>query len=151
MCIAHNYFTFISGFLKEVFTSLKKIWSWQKSPSMALIYMTSGQTQTLKALFKINPLWKKKTLFWWKNFSWHLGLVGLRPQNFMLSHFPPPSPPSQLGIFCLSPLKTYHSLRPCWSCDDMTKTSQELRMLSSVTLNCQETKTVMNSGSQWSE
>ena len=31
------------------------------------------------------------------------------------------------------------------------QTSQELRMLSSVTLNCQETKTVMNSGSQLSE
>ena len=30
------------------------------------------------------------------------------------------------------------------------KTSQELRMLSNVTLNCQETKTVMNSGSQLS-
>ena len=28
--------------------------------------------------------------------------------------------------------------------DDKNKTSQELRMLSSVTLNCQETKTVMN-------
>ena len=31
------------------------------------------------------------------------------------------------------------------------KTSQELRMLSSVTLNCQVTKIVMNSGSQLSE
>ena len=33
----------------------------------------------------------------------------------------------------------------CW------KTSQELRMLSSVTLNCQVTKIIMNSGSQLSE
>ena len=31
------------------------------------------------------------------------------------------------------------------------KTSQELRMLSSVTLNCQVTKIVMNSGSQLSQ
>ena len=31
------------------------------------------------------------------------------------------------------------------------KTSQELRMLSSVTINCQVTKIVMNSGSQLSE
>ena len=31
------------------------------------------------------------------------------------------------------------------------QTSQELRMLSSVTLNCQVTKIVMNSGSQLSE
>ena len=31
------------------------------------------------------------------------------------------------------------------------KTSQELRMLSSVTINCQTTKIVMNSGSQLSE
>ena len=31
------------------------------------------------------------------------------------------------------------------------KTSQELRMLSSVTLNCQATKIVMNSGTQFSE
>ena len=31
------------------------------------------------------------------------------------------------------------------------KTSQELRMLSSVTLNCQATKIVMNSGSQLSQ
>ena len=31
------------------------------------------------------------------------------------------------------------------------ETSQELRMLSSVTINCQITKIVMNSGSQWSE
>ena len=31
------------------------------------------------------------------------------------------------------------------------KTSQELRMLSSVTLDCQVTKTAMNSGSQLSE
>ena len=40
--------------------------------------------------------------------------------------------------------------------DEMTrnslpKTSQELRMLSSVTLNCQVTKIVMNKGSQLSE
>ena len=34
---------------------------------------------------------------------------------------------------------------------DTHKTSQELRMLSSVTLNCQATKIVMNSGSQLSE
>ena len=33
----------------------------------------------------------------------------------------------------------------------MDKTSQELRMLSSVTLNCQITKIVMNPGSQLSE
>ena len=33
----------------------------------------------------------------------------------------------------------------------MMKTSQELRMLSSVTINCQITKIVMNSGSQLSE
>ena len=33
----------------------------------------------------------------------------------------------------------------------MFKTSQELRMLSSVTINCQVTKIVMNSGSQLSE
>ena len=32
--------------------------------------------------------------------------------------------------------------------EDQIKTSQELRMLSSVTLDCQETKFVMNSGSQ---
>ena len=32
-----------------------------------------------------------------------------------------------------------------------SKTSQELRMLSSVTINCQITKIVMNSGSQLSE
>ena len=31
------------------------------------------------------------------------------------------------------------------------QTSQELRMLSSVTINSQITKIVMNSGSQWSE
>ena len=33
----------------------------------------------------------------------------------------------------------------------MKKTSQELRMLSSVTINCQVTKIVMNSGSQLSQ
>ena len=33
----------------------------------------------------------------------------------------------------------------------MVKTSQELRMLSSFTLNCQASKIVMNSGSQLSE
>ena len=33
----------------------------------------------------------------------------------------------------------------------LVKTSQELRMLSSVTLNCQATKIVMNAGSQLSE
>ena len=33
----------------------------------------------------------------------------------------------------------------------IVKTSQELRMLSSVTLNCQATKIVMDSGSQLSE
>ena len=32
--------------------------------------------------------------------------------------------------------------------DNYDKTSQELRMLSSVTLDCQVTKIVMNSGSQ---
>ena len=34
---------------------------------------------------------------------------------------------------------------------ETNKTSQELRMLSSVTINCQITKIVMNSGSQLSE
>ena len=33
----------------------------------------------------------------------------------------------------------------------LNKTSQELRMLSSVTINCQVTKIVMNSGAQMSE
>ena len=36
-------------------------------------------------------------------------------------------------------------------CKQNIKTSQELRMLSSVTINCQVTKIVMNSGSQLSE
>ena len=36
-------------------------------------------------------------------------------------------------------------------CQHTKKTSQELRMLSSVTINCQITKIVMNSGSQMSE
>ena len=35
--------------------------------------------------------------------------------------------------------------------DIYVETSQELRMLSSVTINCQITKIVMNSGSQLSE
>ena len=35
--------------------------------------------------------------------------------------------------------------------DHGEETSQELRMLSSVTINCQITKIVMNSGSQLSE
>ena len=35
--------------------------------------------------------------------------------------------------------------------EECAKTSQELRMLSSVTINCQVTKIVMNSGSQLSE
>ena len=35
--------------------------------------------------------------------------------------------------------------------DNLKKTSQEFRMLSSVTINCQVTKIVMNSGSQLSE
>ena len=34
--------------------------------------------------------------------------------------------------------------------DPLFKTSQELRMLSSVTINCQKTRIVMNSGSQLS-
>ena len=34
---------------------------------------------------------------------------------------------------------------------DINKTLQDLRMLSSVTINCQVTKIVMNSGSQLSE
>ena len=34
---------------------------------------------------------------------------------------------------------------------EILKTSQELRMLSSVTINCQVTKIVMNLGSQLSE
>ena len=39
----------------------------------------------------------------------------------------------------------------CISAQLLSKTSQELQMLSSVTINCQETKIVMNSGSQLSE
>ena len=38
-----------------------------------------------------------------------------------------------------------------WIGHFLSKTSQELRMLSSVTINCQVTKIVMNSGSQLSE
>ena len=51
-------------------------------------------------------------------------------------------------------LQTKRSYQCCHSCDYVTrkdKTSQELRMLSSVTINCQITKIVMNSGSQLSE
>ena len=39
----------------------------------------------------------------------------------------------------------------CENVCEFKKTSQELRMLSSVTINCQITKIVMNSGSQLSE
>ena len=40
----------------------------------------------------------------------------------------------------------------CFKSDaNILETSQELRMLSSVTLNCHTTKIVMNSGSQLSE
>ena len=48
-------------------------------------------------------------------------------------------------------LDTFDSLLHCHTSfieTSLTKTSQELRMLSSVTLNCQVTKIVMNSGSQ---
>ena len=41
--------------------------------------------------------------------------------------------------------------RAAQSLDDIIQTSQELRMLSSVTINCQITKIVMNSDSQLSE
>ena len=47
--------------------------------------------------------------------------------------FSQPWPPSKIWSWCI------------------LKTSQELRMLSSVTINCQITKIVMNSGSQLSE
>ena len=40
---------------------------------------------------------------------------------------------------------------PSYNAMQWVKTSQELRMLSSVTINCQITKIVMNSGSQLSE
>ena len=45
----------------------------------------------------------------------------------------------------------HSSARPDWNQVFMEETSQELRMLSSVTINCQITKIVMNSGSQLSE
>ena len=51
-------------------------------------------------------------------------------------------------------LDTFDSLLHCHTSfieTSLTKTSQELRMLSSVTLNCQVTKIVMNSGSQLPE
>ena len=44
-------------------------------------------------------------------------------------------------------VKSIASVLPCI----YLKTSQELRMLSNVTLNCQVAKIVMNSGSQLSE
>ena len=59
--------------------------------------------------------------------------------------------PNQCGIFCRkrSSRSQTEILSEVQSL--CNKTSQELRMLSNVTLNCQETKTVMNSGSQFSE
>ena len=51
---------------------------------------------------------------------------------------------------CIQTFKHTDSSRLLWS-REFTKTSQELRMLSSVTINCQVTMIVMNSGSQLSE
>ena len=52
-------------------------------------------------------------------------------------------------LFLTSPLICH--IVCLWSIIFVLKTSQELRMLSSVTINCQVTKIVMNSGSQLSE
>ena len=56
---------------------------------------------------------------------------------------------THLATRAIAARKLSHSLLNAVSCLD--KTSQELRMLSSVTLNCQVTKIVMDSGSQLSE
>ena len=52
-----------------------------------------------------------------------------------------------MGQFCR---KFTHLLSVTQNVCSVKKTSQELRMLSSVTINCQVTKIVMNSGSQLS-
>ena len=46
--------------------------------------------------------------------------------------------------------QSFHLKLSCKSSPEFQKTSQELRMLSSVTINCQIRKIVMNSGSQLS-
>ena len=63
-------------------------------------------------------------------------------------------PPERLGILIMKVIMNY-SYPPMLSgiliiflIDSLKKTSQELRMLSSVTLICQVTKIVMDSGSQ---
>ena len=60
-------------------------------------------------------------------------------------------------IFCTNVFSKLEQKRCSWSpwlrwrAQKIAKTSQELQMLSSVTLNCQEAKTVRNSGPQLSE
>ena len=50
-----------------------------------------------------------------------------------------------------SPALQVFFVKKCHIIHHVCKTLQELRMLSNVTLNCQVTKIVMNSGSQLSE
>ena len=68
------------------------------------------------------------------------------PPRVACEHIMNPAP-FQCFVFGLEPLWiTTFTAMHVWA-----KTSQELRMLSSITINCQITKIVMNSGSQLSE
>ena len=72
-------------------------------------------------------------------------------QNFAKNSFPQVSQFFSVCLVC----PTYSHCWPHWTWRGSRKgaplkTSQELRMLSSVTINCQITKIVMNSGSQLS-
>ena len=59
---------------------------------------------------------------------------------FHRQHWSQFKPLAKINLFCKTNICEKHPL--------LAKTSQELRMLSSVTLDCQVTKIVMNSGSQ---
>ena len=58
--------------------------------------------------------------------------------------------PKQILSVLLSPVCEWTDRVTKWEISHTEKTSQELRMLSNVTLNCQVAKIVMNSGSQLS-
>ena len=116
-----------------------KNWNWFGFGCIFIQFLNSGETHCCRYKFLWGWLWKL-----WKTCG---------PTTMDNNHHLPRSLLHQRNR--PHPLWETDQLGGCLGCSNLGellhKTSQELRMLSSVTINCQITKIVMNSGSQLSE
>ena len=147
-----NQFFFVSIYLKFQVNAMPwwvvKIWTFFWKPKLSCVGWRA------RPLYWLRIVWTSKSEDPLEGISieWNLSATWVRNAHHSSLIFALCRP-------CQHPSRTLgaQAVWPTQRCDDgivhkrNPKTSQELRMLSSVTINCQVTKIVMNSGSQLSE